>query len=69
MRETRRPTVVQGRARRDRKSDEDVHIIGEKSAQHHKEDGKRATEGIAWEYGMVSGIMQQGYAPPEKADL
>ncbi len=28
------------------KLDEDVRIIGEKSAQHHKEDGKRATEGV-----------------------
>ncbi len=31
---------------RDGKSDEDVRIIGERSAQHHKEDGKRATEGV-----------------------
>jgi hypothetical protein len=30
----------------DGKSDEDVRIIGEQSAQHHKEDGKRATEGV-----------------------
>ena len=28
----------------DGKSDEDVRIIGQQSAQHHKEDGKRATE-------------------------
>jgi hypothetical protein len=28
----------------DGKSDEDVCIIGQQSAQHHKEDGKRATE-------------------------
>jgi hypothetical protein len=81
----------------DGKSDEDVCIIGQQSAQHHKEDGKRATEGvndaaaakkaktsivkwhskdqgseqliIAWEIGMIAGIMQQGYAPSEKADL
>ena len=30
----------------DGKSDEDVRIIGERSEQHHKEDGKRATEGV-----------------------
>jgi hypothetical protein len=30
----------------DGKSDEDVCIIGQQSAQHHKEDGKRATEGV-----------------------
>jgi cobalamin biosynthesis protein CobT len=30
----------------DGKSDEDVRIIGEQSAQHHMEDGKRATEGV-----------------------
>ena len=30
----------------DGKSDEDVRIIGEQSAQHHKEDGKRATAGV-----------------------
>ncbi len=28
----------------DGKSDEDVRIIGQQSAQHHKEDGKRAAE-------------------------
>jgi len=28
----------------DGKSDEDVCIIGQQSAQHHKEDGKRAAE-------------------------
>jgi hypothetical protein len=28
----------------DGKNDEDVRIIGQQSAQHHKEDGKRATE-------------------------
>jgi hypothetical protein len=30
----------------DGKSDKDVRIIGERSDQHHKEDGKRATEGV-----------------------
>jgi hypothetical protein len=30
----------------DGKIDEDVRILGEKSAQHHEEDGKRATEGV-----------------------
>ena len=30
----------------DGKSDEDVRIIGQQSAQHHKEDGKRASEGV-----------------------
>jgi hypothetical protein len=34
------------RGAEDGKSDEDVCIIGQQSAQHHKEDGKRATEGV-----------------------
>jgi hypothetical protein len=42
------PRWCRGRERRfgGGKIDEDVRIIGEKSAQHHKEDGKRATEGV-----------------------
>ena len=30
----------------DGKSDEDVRIISEQNTQHHKEDGKRTTEGV-----------------------
>jgi hypothetical protein len=35
---------------------------------HSKDQGTEQLS-ISWEFGMVSGIMQQGYAPPEKADL
>ena len=35
---------------------------------HSKDQGSEQLI-IAWEIGMIAGIMQQGYAPSEKADL
>jgi hypothetical protein len=35
---------------------------------HSKDQGSEQLI-IAWELGMMAGVMQQGYAPPEKADL